>query len=119
MDAGGTGVRIRVIARDCSAAQDTLPAAAQVLGEPDCHLPPDQNCTEILVEDNGPGIPADILPQVFDPFFTTREPGKGMGLGMYIIQEIILEHGGCVAVSTPPGSGTRITIRLPREDRRA
>jgi len=119
MDAGGTGVRIRVLARDCSAAQDTLPAAAQVLGEPDCHLPPDQNCTEILVEDNGPGIPADILPQVFDPFFTTREPGKGMGLGMYIIQEIILEHGGCVAVSTPPGSGTRITIRLPREDRRA
>jgi two-component system NtrC family sensor kinase len=119
MDAGGTGVRIRILARNCSAAQDTLPAGAQVLGEPDCHLPADQNCTEILVEDNGPGIPADVLPQVFDPFFTTREPGKGMGLGMYIIQEIILEHGGCIAVNTLPESGTRITIRLPREDRKA
>jgi len=119
MDAGGTGVRIRILARACSAAHAALPADAQVLGEPDCNLSAEQNCAEILVEDNGPGIPADVLPQVFDPFFTTREPGKGMGLGMYIIQEIIMEHGGCIAVSTLPGRGTRITIRLPREDRQA
>jgi signal transduction histidine kinase len=39
-----------------------------------------------------------------------------MGLGMYIIQEIILEHDGCIAVNSLPGTGTRITIRLPRED---
>ena len=119
MDAGGTGVRIRILARGCSAAHAALPADARVPGEPDCNLHTDQNCTEILVEDNGPGIPADILPQVFDPFFTTREPGKGMGLGMYIIQEIILEHGGCVAVNTLPDKGTRITIRLPREEQQA
>jgi two-component system NtrC family sensor kinase len=119
MDAGGAGVRIRILARGCSAAHTTLPADAQVLGEPDCSLHTDQNCVEILVEDNGPGIPADILPQIFDPFFTTREPGKGMGLGMYIIQEIILEHGGCIAVNALHDRGTRITIRLPREERQA
>jgi signal transduction histidine kinase len=119
MDAGGAGVRIRILASACSAARTTLPADAQVLGEPDCCLSAGENYAEILVEDNGPGIPADILPQVFDPFFTTREPGKGMGLGMYIIQEIILEHGGCIAVDTPPGGGTRVTIRLPREDLQA
>jgi len=119
MDAGGTGVQIGIIASACSAAQATLPADAQVLGEPDCSLSAGQNCVQILIEDNGPGIPPDILPQVFDPFFTTREPGKGMGLGMYIIQEIILEHGGCIAVNTPPGGGTRVTIRLPREDLQA
>ncbi|HYQ70843.1 MAG TPA: ATP-binding protein, partial [Gammaproteobacteria bacterium] len=89
--------------------------ALLVLGEPDCHRHGGQNCVQILVEDNGPGIPAEILPQVFDPFFTTREPGKGMGLGMYLIQEIILEHGGCIALSSLPETGTRIIIRLPRE----
>jgi two-component system NtrC family sensor kinase len=119
MDAGGTGVRIRIVARGCSASHTTLPADAQILGEPDCHLSAGENCAEILVEDDGPGIPADVLPHIFDPFFTTRQPGKGMGLGMYIIQEIILEHSGCIAVHTVPGGGTRITIRLPREDLQA
>ncbi len=117
LDAGGEGVQIRILASDCNIAHTTLPADAQVLGEADCTLSGDRSCAEILVEDNGPGIPAAVLPQVFDPFFTTREPGKGMGLGMYIIQEIILEHGGCIAVNTRPASGTRVTIRLPRKER--
>lgn len=119
MDAGGHGVRIRIRASGCNATDASLPADAQVLGEPDCNLQPGRGCAQILVEDNGPGIPADVLPQVFDPFFTTREPGKGMGLGMYIIQEIILEHGGCIAVSSNPGNGTRVIIRLPRGEPQA
>jgi len=68
---------------------------------------------EIIVEDKGPGIPADVLPHVFDPFYTTREPGKGMGLGLYIVQEIIREHNGCIAVFALPSEGTRIILRLP------
>jgi signal transduction histidine kinase len=117
LDAGGSGVRIRIVASACNATHVTLPEDAQVLGEPDCHQNNGDNCVQILVQDDGPGIPAEILPQVFDPFFTTREPGKGMGLGMYIIQEIILEHGGCIALSSPPGRGTHVIIRLPREAR--
>jgi len=113
MDAGGSGVRIRVQAAICDRSRASLPADAQVLGEPDCSLAADRRFTEIRVEDNGPGIAADVLPHVFDPFFTTREPGKGMGLGLYIIQEIIREHGGCIAVSNRSEGGTRITLRLP------
>jgi signal transduction histidine kinase len=90
-----------------------LPEGAVVLGEPDCNLSAGQQFTEIVVEDDGPGIPAEVLPHIFDPFFTTREPGKGMGLGLYIIQEIIREHGGCIAVNAARGSGTRVTLRLP------
>jgi len=49
----------------------------------------------------------------------TRKPGKGMGPGTYIIQEIIMEHGDCIAVSTLPARCMRITIRLPRKERQA
>lgn len=68
---------------------------------------------EIELRDDGPGIPADILPRIFDPFFTTREVGQGSGLGLFIVFEIIEEHGGCIAVESAPGQGTAFFIRLP------
>jgi signal transduction histidine kinase len=67
----------------------------------------------IEISDDGPGIPADVLPHVFDPFFTTREPGQGAGLGLYIVEEIISEHDGCVAAESPAAGGTRFTLWLP------
>lgn len=68
---------------------------------------------EIEVRDDGHGIPADVLPKIFDPFFSTKEVGRGLGLGLFIVFEIIEEHGGCIAVESEPGRGTAFFLRLP------
>jgi signal transduction histidine kinase len=67
----------------------------------------------VEVEDNGPGIPAEIQPHLFDPFFTTKPPGKGTGLGLSICHHIVVEkHGGRIDVSSQSGK-TRFEVRLP------
>jgi two-component system NtrC family sensor kinase len=70
---------------------------------------------ELDVEDDGPGIPADILPQIFEPFFTTKEKGHSVGLGLAVCRGIIERHGGRIHVKSEPGRGTRFTISLPLE----
>jgi len=67
----------------------------------------------IEIEDNGPGIPEDILPKIFDPFFTTKKVGKGSGLGLSVSQGIIAKHGGEISVKSEVGKGTCFTIFLP------
>lgn len=68
---------------------------------------------EIRVSDTGPGIAAKNLPKVFDPFYTTSEPGQGTGLGLFIVHEIVREHHGCLAIQSVPGEGTSVIILLP------
>jgi PAS domain S-box-containing protein len=63
--------------------------------------------------DTGRGIPADKLPRIFDPGFTTKGVGVGTGLGLSISYRIIQDHGGTIAVDSSPGRGTTFTIRLP------
>lgn len=72
----------------------------------------DDGKVEILVEDNGPGIPADILPRIFDPFFSTKG-AKGTGLGLAITQKIIAEHGGELTVDQGTLGGAAFRILLP------
>lgn len=79
------------------------------------HCPAQAGSVEISVSDNGAGIPADVLPRIFDPFFTTKEVGQGVGLGLFIVFEIIEAHGGCIAVDSAPGQGTTFRMRLPLE----
>jgi two-component system, NtrC family, sensor kinase len=67
----------------------------------------------VEVEDNGAGIPPDVLSRIFDPFFTTKEIGKGTGLGLSISYKIVQEHGGKISVESKPGSGTKFTVWLP------
>jgi two-component system NtrC family sensor kinase len=69
----------------------------------------------IIVEcrDNGIGIPPEILKDIFKPFFTTKEVGKGTGLGLYIAHEIIKKHAGEICVRSEVGRGTCVTIELP------
>jgi signal transduction histidine kinase len=66
----------------------------------------------VSVEDNGAGIPADKLKRAFEPFFTTRPAGTGLGLP--IAQRIVAEHGGRVSIESKPGSGTALRVLLPR-----
>jgi len=70
---------------------------------------------KVEVEDNGSGIPANVLPKIFDPFFTTKKVGEGTGLGLSIAYKIIKEHGGSISVDSVIGRGTRFTIVLPIE----
>lgn len=67
----------------------------------------------ILIEDNGPGIAPDHLAQIFNPFFTTHSAGDGTGLGLYLVEEIISEHHGCIAAENRAEGGTRFSIWLP------
>ncbi len=67
---------------------------------------------EIMVADTGSGIPADILPHVLEPFFTTKR-GKGTGLGLSISHAYVRSHGGDIRVESLPGRGTTVRIVLP------
>ena len=69
----------------------------------------------IEVEDTGPGIPADHLHRIWDPFFTTKPVGQGTGLGLSITQRIVERHGGTIHVESSPGRGARFVIELPME----
>jgi PAS domain S-box-containing protein len=63
--------------------------------------------------DDGPGIAAEILPNIFDPFYTTKRPGRGTGLGLSISKAILREHGGNVEAASGPGGGAVFTVTLP------
>ena len=70
---------------------------------------------EVRVIDNGPGIPAQHCAYVFEPFFTTRSPGEGTGLGLSLAYDIVTEgHGGTLAVYSREGEGATFTVSLPQ-----
>ena len=72
------------------------------------------NDDHLVVEigDNGPGIPAEVLPRLFEPFYTTKEPGKGTGLGLHVSYVIVQKHRGKIEVQSQPGD-TRFIVSLP------
>jgi signal transduction histidine kinase len=67
----------------------------------------------VRIDDDGKGISPEHLAHIFDPFFTTRKSGDGTGLGLYLVEEIVSEHYGCIAVENRDEGGTRFTIWLP------
>jgi signal transduction histidine kinase len=66
----------------------------------------------LLFKDEGPGIPPETLSRIFDPFYTTKPPGKGTGLGLTIASEIVRKYGGGLSVTSEPGLGTTFFIRF-------
>ena len=66
------------------------------------------------MRDTGPGIPAEALPKIWTPFFTTRQ--KGTGLGLAFVREIVADHGGRIDVDSGPG-GTTFVLSLPVAER--
>ena len=73
----------------------------------------DTDHVRIEVEDDGPGMHADVVSRIFDPFFTTKDVGEGTGLGLSVVQAIVAEHGGRIDVASTPGQGARFAVVLP------
>jgi len=71
------------------------------------------------IEDNGPGIAADVVPRVFDPFFTTKDVGEGTGLGLSISHHIVSGHGGRLEVDGNLGRGACFRLVLPNRSPRS
>jgi signal transduction histidine kinase len=77
--------------------------------------PPEGTVVEIVVADNGPGIAPDLLSQIFEPFVTTKEPGKGTGLGLAVSVRLVEFMGGNLQVDSEPGEGATFRIVLPTQ----
>lgn len=92
-------------------AIDAMPAANAVLK---LSARSEENQVIIEVTDNDSGMPAEIQKKIFDPFYTTKEVGKGTGLGLHIVQKEVERHEGSISVSSIVGQGTTFVIKLPR-----
>ncbi len=66
---------------------------------------------ELAIADTGPGIPPEVLPRIFEPLFSTKSFGTGLGLPT--VKQIVEQHGGTIAIESKPGKGTRVIVRLP------
>ena len=65
--------------------------------------------------DSGKGVSPDDLERIFEPFYTTKNPGSGTGLGLAIVSQLVGEHGGKVLAESEPGRGTTVRVQLPLE----
>ena len=80
----------------------------------------DNNTRQVVFEcqDNGSGIPSSVRQDIFKPFFTTKEVGKGTGLGLYICHEIVKKHDGTITLEKSDEQGAKFVVRLPAGDKK-
>ena len=74
---------------------------------------------EALFRDTGVGIEKENMSHLFEPFYTTKKKGKGVGLGLSVVYGIIQDHGGTIDVKSTPGKGTPFSVSLPFEGPRS
>ncbi len=94
-------------------AQDAISRLRKTGGEIHITSARHEDLIHISIQDNGSGIPPEILKQIFDPFFTTKGVGKGTGLGLSIAHSIIAQHGGTLSAESSQGNGATFVIKLP------
>jgi two-component system NtrC family sensor kinase len=94
-------------------AIDAMPRGGNLWLE--TQLSNDETEIEIQVRDDGAGIAPDILPRIFEPFLTTKESGRGVGLGLAISRGIVERHNGRIEVESELGRGTTFTVTLPSQ----
>lgn len=76
----------------------------------------DDKCVVVEIADNGPGISPEVLPHIYEPFFTTKGVGEGTGLGLDTVKRIVRKHGGSIQVRSKPGD-TCFQVWLPTSTR--
>ncbi|MCU0971790.1 MAG: HAMP domain-containing histidine kinase, partial [Gammaproteobacteria bacterium] len=108
-DAGARHIMVNVW---LAAWDEALAEAGHLEGDP-AAVRQAGRAARVTVEDDGPGIAPELRENVFAPFFTTRSTGDGTGLGLYLVNEIVGEHRGCIVVDSPATGGTRFSIWLP------
>ncbi|RKZ37574.1 MAG: histidine kinase [Gammaproteobacteria bacterium] len=98
-------VFVNLMSNACDASQpgDTVEIVAAV----------ERDKVAVHVIDHGAGIPDNIIDQIFEPFVTTKPPGKGTGLGLPVVHRIVQVYGGPVSIESTPGRGTRVSVLLP------
>jgi two-component system NtrC family sensor kinase len=94
-------------------AKDAMPRGGNLWIE--TRVSADETEIEILVRDDGAGIAPGVLPHIFEPFLTTKESGRGVGLGLAISRGIVERHNGRIEVASELGRGTTFTITLPNQ----
>lgn len=92
-------------AQDASPPNTGVVITAQIDGE----------VLAMMIRDRGPGIPADLMARIGEPFFTTKQPGRGMGLGLFLARAVIEGVGGTLQIDSAPGGGTEVRVRLPSD----
>jgi two-component system, sensor histidine kinase RegB len=75
----------------------------------------EQASWRLSVEDEGAGMPAEVLARAGEPFFTTKPPGEGMGLGLFLARAVLDQLGGRLELRSAPGQGTRVEMSWPVE----
>lgn len=98
-----SGGRIEVSLHNRMLAETMLAGAHELAGE----------YVELRVRDNGPGIPEELLERIFEPYFTTKEVGKGTGMGLSIVHGIASKLGGAVTCASSPGKGAAFSVFFP------
>jgi nitrogen fixation/metabolism regulation signal transduction histidine kinase len=116
---GDKGQLTQVLLNLVENARDALGADLQSSGRGNGHITVTTKRGEandrvlLIVEDNGPGVPADLKDKIFAPYFTTKQAKGGTGLGLAIVHRIVSDHGGRITLSDAPDHGARFTIELP------
>jgi len=105
---------LNLIVNATHAIQDKLKIHPDLKGIIEIRTSIIDNYVEIQVEDNGIGIPKSIQDRIYDPFFTTKEVGRGTGQGLAITYNVIVEkHGGTITFISKENKGTTFIVRLP------
>jgi len=124
----GDGTQIhQVLLNLCVNARDAMPQGGGLrITAAGCHLGEAEaaaisgakpgSWVVLAVSDSGTGIPPDILSRIWEPFFTTKGPGKGTGLGLATVRDIVMGHGGFIDLRTEPARGTTFQVFLPAID---
>jgi two-component system sensor histidine kinase RegB len=92
-------------------AQDASPATSAVVVQ----VTRDADMLDVRIRDRGAGMPGDVLARIGEPFFTTKAPGRGMGLGLFLARAVIEGVGGSLQIDSTAGDGTAVRVRLPTD----
>jgi two-component system sensor histidine kinase RegB len=84
-------------------------------GEVQLQIEFDKDLVRVVIRDDGKGMNPEQLTRAGDPFFTTKEPGKGMGLGLFLARSVVERLGGQLKLESPAGRGVTATLEIPRQ----